>query len=318
MTDFLYLITGIGLATLGAEILIRASQFFSTRFGVPPLLSGLVIVGFGTSMPELVVSTEAALSGQYDIAVGNVVGSNIANIFLILGLCAVISPLSASRLAIRRDATTLVGASLLFVLPSLFGVYSIPRMEGFALLLLLLGYVVYAYRTEMVQSGGAKTEPLGSNSEHLDNRSRTILALFGVVGGLAVLILGSKILISGAVGIAHHLNVSEALIGLTFVAVGTSMPELIVSVIATIRRQGDLAIGNIIGSNIFNLLGILGLSACITPLKIGHDISSFDQWVMLFSSLILFGVLLAKKRLVLLSGVMFLSLYFCYSYIKFS
>jgi len=305
-----YLLLGIGVLTVGGEVLIRGALGAAQLFGISPLLSGLVIVGFGTSMPEMVVSVEAALTGQPDIAIGNVVGSNIANIMLILGLCAVITPLAVSALALRRDAMTVIAASVLFIL--LAGSEAISHLDAAILLLSLLAYLAWAYWTEKF-----KAAPSGVvHQEEADEvtlvpKSAGWSALATVIG-LALLVAGSKILLIGAVGVAHGLGVSEAVIGLTLVAVGTSLPELSVSVIAALRQHADVAVGNILGSNIFNLLGILGVSALLQPLEVHGRIMEFDQWVMLGCAVLLPVFMYTGRRISRLEGAVLLLGYVAY------
>ncbi|WP_111658166.1 calcium/sodium antiporter [Isoalcanivorax indicus] len=300
MLNVLYIGLGVLLLTCGGEALIRGALAAARRLGVSPLLSGLLIVGFGTSAPELVVSVDAALNARPDIAVGNVVGSNIGNILLILGLCALITPLAVKPLALRRDAVTVVAASILFLV--LVGGSALARFDAAILLLALLGYLVWAYRTE--RFGGA---PSGALHEAEAQELTAIPgSAFGIVAasvlGLVLLVLGSRVLLTGAVGIAEAFGVSEAVIGLTLVAVGTSLPELSISVIAAFRRHADVAIGNILGSNIFNLLGILGISALLQPLPVHARILQFDQWVMLAVSLLLLVFLYTGRRLSRIEG----------------
>jgi len=295
MLDLLFVLIGVMLLTIGGESLIRGSLAAAKRIGISPLLSGLLILGFGTSAPELVVSIDAALSERPDIAIGNVVGSNISNILLILGMCAIITPLSVKPMVLRRDAVTVVAASILFLI--LVGGSALARPDAVVFLLALLGYLIWAYRTE--RSGEAPSAQLHiSEGEEVTALPKTLpWIVIAIIVGLALLILGSQILLKGAVGIAESFGLSEAVIGLTLVAVGTSLPELSISVIAAFRRHADVAIGNVLGSNIFNLLGILGISALLQPLPVHERILQFDQWVMLATSLILLLFLYTGKRL---------------------
>jgi cation:H+ antiporter len=293
----LYLLVGVGLLALGGEALIRGALSAANRFGVSPLLSGLVIVGFGTSMPEMVVSIEAAIGGQPDIAIGNVVGSNIANILLILGLCAVISPLAVTSVALRRDSAMVVAASVLFIV--LAGTGNLSHLDAAVLLLSLVAYLAWAYWSERFSATPAPSAVVHqaeADEVTLVPKSAGWSAL-AIVIGLVLLIAGSKVLIQGAVGLARGFGVSEAVIGLTLVAVGTSLPELTISVIATLRRHGDVAVGNVLGSNIFNLLGILGVSALMQPLEVRGRIMEFDQWVMLGVAVLLPAFLYTGRRL---------------------
>ena len=310
MLNGLYLLVGIGLLTAGGEAVIRGALGVAKRIGVSPLLCGLVIVGFGTSMPELVVSVEAALGGQPEIAVGNVVGSNIANILLVLGLCAVITPLAVTALALRRDAVTVIAASLLFIF--LAGNNNLSHFDAATLLLALFAFLAWAYWSERFKAApSAVVHEAEAGEVDLVPKSAewSVIAVFV---GLVLLIAGSKILLKGAVGIAHGLGVSESVIGLTLVAVGTSLPELTISVIAAFRRHADVAVGNVLGSNIFNLLGILGVSALMQPLEVRGRIAEVDQWVMLGVALLLLVFLYTGRRLNRIEGGLLLVGYAAY------
>lgn len=307
---------GVLLLTGGGEALIRGSLATANRMGVSPLLSGLLIVGFGTSAPELVVSIDAALSERPDIAIGNVVGSNISNILLILGVCALITPLAVRPLVLRRDGVMVVAASILFLV--LVGGSALVRFDAAIFLLALVAYLVWAYWTE--RSGAAPSAELHSaEGQEVTSLPKTTLWItMAVVLGLAFLIVGSQVLLKGAVGIAESLGVSEAVIGLTLVALGTSLPELSISVIAAFRRHADVAIGNILGSNIFNLLGILGISALLQPLPVHARILQFDQWVMLGTSLLLLLFLYTGSRLSRVEGGILLLCYGVYVGLSFT
>lgn len=308
--DLISVLLGIALLASGGEALIRGALAAAQRAGISPLLSGLVIVGFGTSMPELVVSLDAALTQRPNIAIGNVVGSNIANVLLILGLCATITPLAVQPMALRRDAVVMVCATLLFLVLSCNG--TLGRIEAGCFLLGLLGYLAWAYRSESVQdSPPAQVHAAESEEISALPRSRFMM-FFALFGGLALLLSGSRILIHGAVGVAEGFGVSEAVIGLTLVAVGTSLPELTISLMAALRRHADVAVGNILGSNIFNLLGILGFSALLAPLGMDARILSFDQWVMLAAALLLVWFLHTGRRLSRAEGVVLLLGYAAY------
>jgi cation:H+ antiporter len=300
MLNVLFVAIGVLLLTTGGEALIRGALAAAKRMGVSPLLSGLLIVGFGTSAPELVVSIDAAIHQRPDIAIGNVVGSNISNILLILGLCALITPLAVKPLVLRRDAVTVVAASILFMV--LVGGNALERSDAAIFLISLLAYLLWAYWTE--RSGMAPSAELHkAEANEITTLPKSALWIIMAVGlGLALLIFGSQILLKGAVGIAEYLGVSEAVIGLTLVAVGTSLPELSISVIAAFRRHADVAIGNVLGSNIFNIMSILGISALLQPLPVHERILQFDQWVMLGTSLVLLLFLYTGNRLSRLEG----------------
>lgn len=293
--NFVLLLIGVGMLTAGGEALIRGSLAAATRLGISPLLSGLVIVGFGTSAPEFVVSVDAAISQRPDIAIGNVVGSNIGNILLILGVCALIRPLSVKPTALRRDAVTGVAASLLFV--ALVAGDALGRGDSALLLAAFVAYLAWAYWSERfhaVPSAEVHTAEAGELAAVPKSVPWTVAS---VIGGLLLLIAGSRVLLSGAVGIAEDLGLSEAVIGLILVAVGTSLPEFSISVIATLRRHADVAVGNVLGSNIFNLLAILGVSTLLQPLPVHARILDFDQWVLVGASLLLLLFLYTGQRL---------------------
>lgn len=314
--DLLLLLLGVVLLTFGGEALIRGSLAAAKRFGISPLLSGLVIVGFGTSAPELVVSIDAAMTGQPDIAIGNVVGSNIGNILLILGICAVIMPMAVQPLALRRDAVTVVGASVLFLV--LAGGSALVRTDAFILLVALFAYLIWAYRSERLHAGPS-ADMHKAEAEELTAVPKTSLWIaMAVLIGLVFLIGGSRVMLSGAIGLAESFGVSEAVIGLTLVAVGTSLPELAVSVMAALRRHADVAVGNILGSNIFNLLGILGISALLQPLPLPERILQFDQWVMLGTAVVLLVFLYTGRRLSRMEGGVLLAGYVAYVGLSFT
>lgn len=300
LTNIIFLVIGVALLSLGGEALIRGSLSAAKRLGISPLLSGLLIVGFGTSAPELVVSVDAAVNARPDIAIGNVVGSNIGNILLILGICALITPLAVKPLALRRDASMVIAASILFVILASDNV--IRQIDALVLLIILVAYLVWAYWSEKYHTA-ASTELHEAEAIELTALPKSnLLTVVLVTAGLLLLIGGSKVLLIGAVGIAEGLGVSEAVIGLTIVAVGTSLPELTISVVAALRRHADVAVGNVVGSNIFNILGILGVSAMLQPLQVHARVSQFDQWVMVGTSILLFLLLYTGRRISRLEG----------------
>jgi cation:H+ antiporter len=316
MLNVLFVAIGVLLLTTGGEALIRGALAAANRMGVSPLLSGLLIVGFGTSAPELVVSVDAAIHQQPDIAIGNVVGSNISNILLILGLCALITPLAVKPLVLRRDGITVVIASILFLV--LVGGNALARADATILLLTLVTYLTWAYWTE--RTGVAPSAELHkAEAQEISSLPKSAMwILMAILLGLALLVVGAQVLLKGAVGIAESLGVSQAVIGLTLVAVGTSLPELSITVIAAFRKHADVAIGNILGSNIFNLLGILGVSALLQPLPVHERILQFDQWVMLGTSLILLLFLYTGNRLSRLEGGLLVLGYAAYLVLSFT
>ncbi|KQI67340.1 sodium:calcium antiporter [Loktanella sp. 3ANDIMAR09] len=281
--DYILIAAGLIGLFLGGDALVRGSVGIARRMAISPLLIGLTVVGFGTSTPELLVSVQAALGGVPDIALGNVIGSNIANILLIGGLTALVWPIRVSGATLRRDLSVMVLAAA--VLLPIFLTGAVGRVSGVALLLALVGYLVWAY----LRPGDAVAE------DHDEGPSPAVLvSLVWVLVGLVALMFGARFLVDGATAIARGFGVSEAFIGLTIVAVGTSLPELATSVTAALRRQSEIAIGNIIGSNVFNVLGILGVTAIITPIPVATRFASFDLPMMLVASVVLAMLLLTR------------------------
>lgn len=316
MNNILFLALGVLLLTIGGEALIRGAVAAANRLNVSPLLTGLIIVGFGTSAPELVVSVDAAMRAQPDLAIGNVVGSNIGNILLILGICALITPLSVRPLALRRDAITVVIASIAFTILSRDG--TLGYLDAAVLLSAFAAYLAWAYWSERCHFAPS-AELHEAEAKELTSLPRSpATTILAIVFGLLMLIGGARVLLIGAVGIAQAFGVSEAVIGLTIVAVGTSLPELSVSVIAAFRKHADVAVGNILGSNIFNLLGILGISALLQPLQIHERVFNFDQWVLLGTAVLILLFLYTGRRLTRLEGATLLAGYGLYLWVSFS
>ncbi|MBI1385232.1 MAG: calcium/sodium antiporter [Rhizobiales bacterium] len=304
-----YLMLGLGLAglMLGGELLVRGAVAIAARLGISPLVIGLTLVGFGTSTPELVTSIQAAAAGSPGIAVGNVVGSNIANIFLILGLAALLRPIVTRRRAMLRDGSVLLAVTIACGLTLMAG--SMGRAVGLLFVALLATYVVATYFHERGDVEGAGTaEP--NEMSGASTTIRPILFALGQAGiGLLVLLVAADVLVRAAIELAASLGVSETLIGLTVVAVGTSLPELATSTMAAVRGQGDVAFGNIVGSNIFNILGILGVTAVVQPLVIPPEIMQVDVWVMLAATAALLVVAVTGWRVTRLEGGALLAAY---------
>lgn len=279
----------------GGELLVRGAVAAANRFGVSPLLIGLTLVGFGTSSPELVTSLEAALAGSPGIAIGNVVGSNIANILLILGLAAAVAPIAVAPKAFRRDGTVLALVSIAAVAVLAGG--EIGRLTGLAAVALLAVYVIATYVSER-RHHTAAAAVYEAEAESLPVPRLGLAAALGLVaGGLVLTVIAARFLVSGAVTLATALEVPDTVIGLTIVAVGTSMPELVTSILAARRGHSDVALGNIVGSNIFNLLGILGVTAMVQPLAVPASILALDAWVMLAATAVLLAVAISGWRI---------------------
>lgn len=313
MTESILLVAGgLVLLALGGELLVRGAVGMAARLGISPLLAGLTIVGFGTSMPELATSVQAAMAGSPGIAIGNVVGSNIANILFILGLSAVILPLTVNPASFKRDSIALGGSALLATGAVMIGL--IGMAAGVLLVSALIGYIWWAYKSE---SATHDAEALRHEHEAEDRPvpPDTSPVLLGgmIVAGLVAAIFGAGWLVDGATVLASAAGVSEAVIGLTVVAVGTSLPELIACVVAVLRKHEDVALGNIVGSNIYNLCGILGLTAIIHPIEVPAEIASFDIWVMLGVTALLIVQLRSGWRLSRLEGLLLLAIYAGYT-----
>lgn len=292
METWLPLLGGLILLVAGGELLVRGAVQAAERIGISPLVIGLTLVGFGTSMPELVTSVQAGLNGSPGIAFGNVVGSNIANILLIAGVSALLCPIIVARSALRRDAAVMLAVAAGFAV--LAWVMPMGRIVGAGLIALLVGYICFViYQERGAADGGALhdkslalSEADPSLTQHAPAKS-LITPLLIAVAGLVLVVAGGSLLVNGAVALARGFGVSETVIGLTIVAVGTSMPELVTSVIAAMKRQGDVAFGNVVGSNIYNILGIGGTTALIAPSNVPTEIVSFDAPMMVAVSLLL-------------------------------
>lgn len=298
------------LLFFGAESLVRGSASLALRAGLSTLMVGLTIVAFGTSSPELVVSVKAALSQQGDISVGNVVGSNSLNIGVILGLAALVCPISVHGQIIKIDAPISLGVALL--LPLLLLDHTLGRVEG---LLLVSGGVAYTWMNVVL----ARTQAKASAEDSSNTPVSAVSGHWGmdialIVAGLGVLVLGSRLLVDHSVTLARTFGVSEAVIGLTIVAAGTSMPELATSLVAAVRKQPDIAVGNVVGSNVFNILGILGLAAIASPLH-APGISTLDLVVMIALTVLLIPLLYTGRLLHRLEGSALLGLYGAYIFI---
>jgi cation:H+ antiporter len=305
----LFIIIGAVLLYLGAEGLVRGSASLATRVGISPLIAGLTIVAFGTSAPELSVSLSSALGGHADIALGNVIGSNIFNIAVILGIAALIQPLRIHLSVIRRDIPVMIAASAIAFGLILYGSFS--RVAGVGLLLGLGLYLVFAIRSgKSLANNTGETAidvpPLLSKSWLIDS--------VVLVAGLGILLVGSRLFIEGATTLAKLLGVSDAVIGLTVVAAGTSLPELATSVVAAVRRQSDIAIGNVVGSNIFNVFCILGVTASVSPIN-ASGIGLRDGIVMLFLSLILLPFALTDRKISRVEGAVLIGVYAVYLFL---
>jgi cation:H+ antiporter len=279
----LYLLAGLVLLVAGAEVLVRGAAKLAAQFGIPPLIIGLTVVAFGTSAPETAVSVQAAYAGSGDLAIGNVLGSNIANVLLILGITALVSPLLVSRQIIRLDVPIMIGASLVTYALGWDG--SLSRLDGALLFAGVVTYTAFLIISSRKEKAAAADDEFAAEfglHEAPKPYAGTInLAL--IIAGLALLVSGSNFLVEGATSLARAIGLSELVIGLTVVAIGTSLPELATSVMAAFKGERDIAVGNIVGSNIFNLLCVLGLASLVSPqaIAVARNALDFDFPVMI-------------------------------------
>lgn len=311
----LLLVGGLVLLVGGGHILVQGAVSVAGRLGVSPLVIGLTLVGFGTSTPELVTSVQASLAGAPGIALGNIVGSNIANSLLIVGLSALVAPIAVRSAALRRDGTLMVVVTVAFALLAL--VLPFGRLLGTVFLIGLIAYIVHAFREESAGTpdhGAAfdKAEATQETAPALRGGKGWPVALLAALGGLALVVLGGHLLVTGAVALAKALALPETVIGLTIVAVGTSLPELVTSVIAAMRRHSDVAFGNVIGSNIYNILGIAGITALIAPTEVPADIIRLDNTILVLVTFLLFGVAWTGLRVGRREGGVLLACYVAY------
>ena len=314
--DYILVVVGLALLFIGGEGLVHGSVVISKRLGISAILIGMIVIGFGTSAPELIVSIQAILGGKPDIAVGNVVGSNIANILLVLGVAALIVTVKCKDKVILRDALAVLAASIfLIVIVTLFA--EIPRLAGGFMVLSLIGYLVYGYRVEkankILQTNKIAVTVHELEVEEFENIKLGLLpAIFYVIAGLGILILGAYILVEGATNIAKEWGVSEAVIGLSLVAVGTSLPELATVIVASLRKHTDVIIGAIMGSMLFNILSVLGITSLIEPILVSERIIKFDMVIMLSVTIVAVLIIWRLKRFGRVTGTFFMGSYLTY------
>lgn len=309
---FAYLIGGFILLVIGAEVLVRGAARLAARFGISPLIIGLTVVAFGTSAPEMAVSTQSAFMGQGDIAIGNVIGSNIFNVLVVLGLSALIIPLVVSRQLVRFDVPIMIAAGFLAWFLAMDGSYS--RLDGLILLSCIIFYTGYLIVSSL-RSGKAVEVDDEYSAAINPQRFASLINLGYILAGLALLVLGSNLLVSGAVSLAQALGLSELVIGLTIIAAGTSLPELATSLIAAWKGERDIAVGNIVGSNLFNLLAVLGLAGLASPenIAVARSALEFDFPVMLAVMVACLPVFFAGYRINRWEGALFLGYYIAYT-----
>ncbi len=300
--DFLIFIIGLVLLLVAGEILVKGAVGIAAMFRISPLVVGMTVVSFGTSAPELLVSLQSALSGNPDIAIGNVLGSNIANIALVLGLTAIIFPIVVDKNSIRIDWPAMMIATVMLFAFMLNN--KIERWEGIVMFLALIGFTVFLIRKSRKESEPPVEE----------EKSNVWLNVVFIIGGCVGLVFGSELFVDGACGIAKRFGVSDLVIGSTVVAFGTSVPELVTSCVAAFRKQTDISIGNLIGSNLFNIAAILGLTSIVKEINVNEAAIAFDMWWVVAVALLIFPLMVVGKKIGRVKGVFLALYYFAYIY----
>lgn len=311
MWDVIFIAGGFVGLLFGGNLLVQGAVSLARRLGISPMLIGLTLVGFGTSMPELVTSVQAALAGSPGIAIGNIVGSNIANILLIIGTSALIMPMVIQPSALRRDGTVLMAVSLLCMAMLLWG--RIGPVMGILLVFTLVVYVLFTIASEKRNATDAVDVYEAEAASIVKTDTSALRDGLVLLSGMVITILSARFLVLGAIDIAAAFGVADAVIGLTVVAVGTSLPELVTSVVAARRGQSDVALGNVIGSNIFNILGILGTTALVRPIAVPTQFVAVDIWVMLVATALLLFFARTGWRIGRREGAVLLLSYFAYT-----
>ena len=310
MMMYLQVIGGFIVLLVAAEAMVRGAVILAEKMGISPMVIGMTVVAFGTSAPELVVSLDAALGGSAGLAIGNIVGSNIANVWLILGAACLVTPILAKPGALKRDVAMLIGGSLLFV--ALCSMGELGLLAGVVLLIVFAAFIFTSYAR-----GKDDPDVIKEQMEELEDLEKGIpknlpVALLATVAGIVGLAFGADLLVEGGAEIAKSFGVSDEVIGLTLFAFGTSLPELAASVVAAYRGHPDVAIGNIIGSNIFNMLLVGGVVAMVAGLPVPGQVLIFDNWIMLLAVAMLIPVLLGGMKLNRAYAGVFLVLYCAY------
>lgn len=309
----LLFVVGLGFLIIGAEALVRGASRLASVLGISPLIIGLTVVAFGTSSPELAVSIKSALSGQANLAVGNVVGSNIFNVLFILGLSALIVPLVVSQQLVRLDVPLMIALSVIVLILSLDERFS--RTDGLMLvtgLVIYVWFLIYQSRRESVGMREKSSSEFGTERHAKITWIRNIGL---VIGGLVLLVIGSRWLVDSAVSFAQYMGVSELVVGLTIVAAGTSLPEVVTSIIAAIRGERDIAVGNVVGSNIFNIMGVLGIASIVAPtgIEVSTAVIGFDLPVMIGVALACLPIFFTGGVISRQEGILLLGYYIAYT-----
>lgn len=309
---YILAIGGLALLLASGDLLVRGAVGLAANYSISPLLTGLTIVAFGTSAPEMVIGITSALSGVPGIMLGDVVGSNIVNVLLVLGIPALIRPIACDRDGLAGNIALMIGVSLIFTGMAFSGVFDLP--EGLLLLALLCGFLWYSIRDHQRQTPPAlEMLEIDVASGGVAGRAHSSLLASGfVLGGLIGLSLGAKLLIDGAVAAARVFGVGEDVIGISLIAIGTSLPELATTLAAAYRRHADVALGNVIGSNIFNLLAVMGVTAAIAPVPVPERFLALDLWVMLGAAVMLLVFAITRRPISRGAGAAFLLAYALY------
>ena len=305
------ILAGIVCLYFGGDYLIDNAAKLAKYFGVSTLFIGLTVVAFGTSAPELAAALTAAFQDAPNLVMGNIIGSNIANLALVMGIAALIYPIATTRSFVRREVPFMIGTSLLLLVLTLGagadGLARINRLEGLLLFGLLVGYVVVLLRSDEQ----SEIEEVAGELEEVEDEGVTRPLLFAALGA-ALLVAGAQLLVAGAVGLAEAAGVPERIIGITLVAVGTSLPELAASVAAALKKEGDIILGNLIGSNIFNVLSIIGITSMAVPLNVPPELYSPDFWTMIGVSVIVGLFLAFRLKFTRIEGLIVLAIYAVY------
>tara|TARA_B100001123_G_scaffold391642_1_gene470168 strand:+ start:1855 stop:2808 length:954 start_codon:yes stop_codon:yes gene_type:complete len=310
----LHIIGGLLLLVAGGEGLVRGSVSIAKKMGIPVIIIGLTIVSLGTSAPEMVISVLSTLDGKPDIAIGNVIGSNIANILLILGLTALIYPVTTDPDIIKRDGILMVLATIIMVIFAEGGI--IGRFEGMILLAITAGYLFSLFRRSRQSNSQDVVEEF---EEETAFEYEWLTSIILIVGGMAALIIGAEFMVNGASELARIYGASEGVIGVTIVAIGTSAPELMTCLVAAYRKHSDIAVGNVVGSNFFNITAVLGVASTTAPMTVSQEFLQVDIWVMVVASTLLVPLMLSDKKVTRTEGgimVFWYVAYLIYQYMK--
>ncbi len=312
--QFLLLVTGLTFLWGGAELLIRFSSYLAKAMGVSQIIIGLTVVSVGTSLPEFVVSLVAAIQNTMGISIGNIIGSNIANICLILGLGAFIANLQVKKSWVYKEVPVMLGATFLFIFFARTG-YIISRPEGLILLICLVLFLAYLSRTSLRQM--QEYSRLNNGKKNISSKQKILYFILAIVG-IIILITGSKITVDAGMSIAKRFGVSDTVIGLTLIAVGTSLPELATTIVGITRHETDIVVGNVIGSNIFNLLFIGGLVSLIKPIPVAPNLFHMEFTFLILSSILIWPIMRIRWNIHRIEGLILLVLYTIFIYLAFS